>query len=347
MGKPNDGFAITALLGLMLIAGAARAGDHGGDDAPGGRFCTATTVTMAISCEAEAKDDFFRSKALCINLGEADERAECLLDAQRDRREHRQTCRDQRAARRELCGALGEARYEPDFDPEAFDDDFDDLTNPNPYFPLTIGNRWEFAEDDETIVVEVLDETKNIEGVTCIVVNDRVEVGGLVVEDTDDWYGQARDGSVTYCGEIAQNFELFEGDDPAGPELVDVDGSWKAGREGDLPGTQMLAMPMPGDVYRQEFSPGNAEDAARVLSNGYGFGAAPELDTAVPQALAELMCSANDCVVTSEFSPLEPGSTQRKYYARGIGLFLETRPSSGGSVSLVDCNFDPRCEELP
>jgi hypothetical protein len=340
--------AVAVVLGCALAISPARASnDDDDDDAPGGRFCTATALALSVSCRSEVKDDYFRAKSLCINLDEAEERAACLVEATNAGVEAHETCRDQRAARRQLCNALGESRYDPDFDPAAFDDDFENPSHPNPYFPLTIGNRWEFAGGDETIRVEVRDETKNIEGVTCIVVNDRVEVDGLVVEDTDDWYGQAKDGSVTYCGEIASNFEVFEGDDPADPELVDVDGSWKAGRDGDLPGTQMLAVPVPGDVYRQEFSPGNAEDAARVLSNSYGYGSDPALDDFVPQALATHLCSTNDCVVTSEFTPLEPGTFQRKYYAPGIGLFLEVNPGSGSAVSLVDCNFHAKCAELP
>lgn len=42
----------------------------------------------------------------------------------------------------------------------------------------------------------VLSKTKLIEGVTCIVVNDKVSENGFLVEDTDDWFAQARDGDV-------------------------------------------------------------------------------------------------------------------------------------------------------
>ena len=96
---------------------------------------------------------------------------------------------------------------------------------------------------------------------------ERVRVeDGTPVEDTDDWYAQDLDGNVWYCGEIAQNFEVFEGDDPEEAELVDIEGSWKAGRDGALPGIVMLASPQAGDVYRQEVALGEAEDAARVIS---------------------------------------------------------------------------------
>ena len=49
------------------------------------------------------------------------------------------------------------------------------LTNPNPYYPLAIGNVREYVGGEETIRIEVLDKTKLIEGVTCIVVNDVVD----------------------------------------------------------------------------------------------------------------------------------------------------------------------------
>ena len=256
-------------------------------------------------------------------------------------------CREQRDARQQLCQALGEERYDPDFEPEDFDDDFTNPTNPNPFFPLAIGNHWDYAGGDETVAVEVLAETKSIEGVTCIVVNDQVEQDGEVVEDTDDWFGQRKNGTVDYCGELSREFESFEGDDPETPELVSLEGSFKAGRDGAQPGTIFLGMPAVGRVYRQEWSPGNAEDAAKVLSTSYGFGNDPQLDAFVPQDLAELLCPADDCVVTGEFTPLSPGSFERKYYARGIGFFLEVHPGSGEILQLVDCNFDARCAVLP
>ena len=44
-------------------------------------------------------------------------------------------------------------------------------------------------------------------------------------------------------------------------------------------------------------------------------------------ALADLFCSAGDCVVTRNTSRLEPGIIERKYYTKGIGVFLETNLS--------------------
>ncbi|MGQ0592778.1 MAG: hypothetical protein ACT4QB_09045 [Gammaproteobacteria bacterium] len=171
--------AIGVAIGCVLCAGTALAG---GD----GRFCSATASAQFKACGKEVKDDFLVAQAKCINVSDPEERAACSAEAQTQRREGRQLCGQQRTARNDLCAALGEDRYDPDFDPADFDSDFGNLTNPNPYRPLGIGNQWQYAGGDETIVIDVLDKTKLIDGVTCIVVQDAVEKDGELIEDTFD-----------------------------------------------------------------------------------------------------------------------------------------------------------------
>ena len=127
---------------------------------------------------------------------------------------------------------------------------------------------------------------------------------------------------------------------------MDLEGSWKTGRDGAKPGIIMFDFPLVGTIYRQEVSWGDAEDAAEVLSNDYGYGSDPDLDQLVPQELAELLC-ADDCVVTREFTPIEPGGEERKYYAPGIGLFLEVNLEEDETVQIVGCNVHPACASLP
>jgi hypothetical protein len=290
---------------------------------------------------AEITDDYWIAIANCINGSESNaDRRECYSEAREERHSGMEECGEQLDARRELCDDLGEERYDPDFDPADFETDFD---NQNPYWPLKVGNRWVYEGGDETITVEVLDETKLIEGVTCIVVNDLVEEDGQPIEDTDDWYGQATNGDVWYAGEISMDFETFEGDDPEIAELVEIEGSWKTGRDDALPGIVMFAAPEEGTVYRQEVSLGNAEDAAEVLSNDYRYGDDPELDESVPEELANLMCDG-DCVVTREFTPIDPGVEALKYYSPLVGLFLEVE--DGEIVVIVECNVHPVCDSL-
>ncbi len=158
---------------------------------------------------------------------------------------------------------------------------------------------------------------------------------------------KAKDGNTWYCGEKVKDLERFDGDDPNRPDLISIDHSFKAGRDGDKPSIIFLASPAPGDVYLEEFSLGNAEDATEILSTTYIFGNNAELDRFVLQQLAQRLCSSGDCVVTKSFSLLEPGIVARKYFARGIRFFLEVDPDSGEVLQLTGCNFDSRCAALP
>jgi hypothetical protein len=76
--------------------------------------------------------------------------------------------------RRECLGAVGERRYGPEFDQEDFQTNFRNISNPNRYFPLTIGSRWELQGAGEVIKLEILNRTKRIDDVTCVVLRDLV-----------------------------------------------------------------------------------------------------------------------------------------------------------------------------
>jgi hypothetical protein len=302
-------------LGLLWAPGSARAQST---------FCTDTANTMLMACRADTEDDFWVTMAQCMNVSDEQARTQCEAGAGTARGEAQAECDAQLAARLEVCGLVGEERYDPDFTAANFvdPDEIGSTVAPNPYFPLTPGTRWVYQGGEETITVIVTDKTKLIGGVTCRVVNDVVEEDGEVIEDTDDWYAQDLTGNVWYCGEIAKNFETFEGDEPEDAELVDIEGSFKAGREGAKPGLLMLANPQVGNAYRQEVALGDAEDVAEVISiTG---------NESVPAA----SCN-NDCLVTRDFTPLEPGVNENKYYARGIGVILEV-DEEGNRTELVE-----------
>ena len=185
----------------------------------------------------------------------------------------------------------------------------------HPYFPLVPGTTFTYREPDgaETTTIEVLAETKVILGVTATVVRDRVTADGELVEDTLDWFAQDRDGNVWYLGEDVKNY--------AGGVLVDTEGSWEAGVNGARAGINMLAAPEPGDVYFQEDAPGVAEDRAKVRR--------VDARVSVPHG------DFTDCVQTLEWNELEPGSKGYKFYARGVGLVLESGLNGKGRSELV------------
>jgi hypothetical protein len=331
---------------LALTATGAPARDDD-DAAPRNHaYCSTTAATLSAACGHEVKDDYLVAKAKCINVADANERRDCLTEAKAALDEGAQLCREQLQERRVACRVLGEARYDPRVEPSLFDSNFGNLSNPNPYFPLGIGNRWELRGGGELNIVEVTNETKLIEGVRCIVLRDLVYENGQLKEATDDWFAAARDGSTWYFGEEVKDYESFAGDAPLRPELVSIDGSFKHGRDRDKAGIIMPAAPRVGQAYLEEFSLGNAEDVSEILSVTYAYGSNAELDRFVPRELAQRMCPGN-CVVTKNYSLLEPGIFALKYYARGIGFFLEIKPESGVAVQLTSCNFDPRCAGLP
>jgi hypothetical protein len=193
--------------------------------------------------------------------------------------------------------------YKPVIDPADFVDVID-----NPYWPLTPGTSFEFKSADEQTKVVVTSERRTVMGVSTVVVSDKVFAEGKLSEDTSDWYAQDRAGNVWYFGEATLSYENTPAGDPTG--------SWEAGVDGAQPGVVMLADPLGGDVYRQEFYAGEAEDLALVRhANG---------SITVPAG------SYENVLVTEEWSPLEPDIIELKYYAKGIGV-VEERQIFGGT----------------
>jgi hypothetical protein len=307
-------------------------------------YCTLTADTLLDACKASVQDDGLVGRAKCINFADATRRNTCLDDLQASQDEASTLCDGQHDTRLAACALLGEDRYDPDLSTSRFDNP-KRPSKPNPYFPMRVGMHWEYHSATQVDTVDIVNETKKIAGVTCLVFRDLVSEGGFLHEATDDWYVPGKDGSVWYFGEEAVDYEVFRGDNPKRPELVSIDGSFKTGRDNDKPGIIMLPSPHVGDVYLEEFSLGNAEDVTEILSTTYSYGHDATLDQGVPRELAQRFCAGN-CIVTKNYSLLEPGLFARKYYARGIGTILEVE-NTGDIAQLVGCNFDSRCANLP
>jgi hypothetical protein len=193
----------------------------------------------------------------------------------------------------------------------------------------------------------VLGQTRLVEGVTCVVVDERLFLDGFLFEENLGSFAQATNGAVFRCGRQVRGFASFEGDVPGTPELVRTEGSFRAGRNRAKPGIVFPSVAAEGDVFFESFAPGTAEDVVEVLSTSFSFGDAGNLDRFVPRRLADLLCAAGDCVVTRHFSLLAPRIETLRFFARGVGMFLEVNPESGETLQLTDCNFDPRCSSLP
>jgi hypothetical protein len=176
----------------------------------------------------------------------------------------------------------------------------------NPWFPLAPGTTFVYrgVKDGKSAhdVFTVTGATKTIQGVRCRAVRDRLYLAGRLEERTTDWYAQDRRGNVWYFGESTAEL------DRAG-HVTSTEGSWQAGRNGAQAGIYMTARPMIGQSRRQEYDKGHAEDHFSILSL--------HAKVSVPYL------TSNRALLTKEWTPLEPGTLDHKYYVRGIGNVKE------------------------
>jgi len=216
----------------------------------------------------------------------------------------------------------------------------------NPWWTLPAGHNFlYFAEDGDDCVwnlTEVLnDTTDNFAGVyagtNARIVLDR----GWVDEDctfgtdpaaffdvwnnlptdevTYDWYAQDSEMNIWYMGE-----NTFDG--------VDFSGSFVAGCDGAEAGIVVLGSPSKGDFYQQEFYEGEAEDWGKVLNF---------------RGTAGLVC-----MKTKEWSPLERGAIEHKFYCSDgtVGELTLIKELKGKTVivDLVDRDVvAPPADGLP
>jgi hypothetical protein len=214
----------------------------------------------------------------------------------------------------------------------------DPLSIDNVYFPLVQGTtqiyKAETKEGCETVVTTVTSDTRVIDGVTTRVVHDTAYEGdscttapSALVEDTLDYYAQDDAGNVWYFGE--DSYDCAIGTCPRN------EGSWIAGADpaNALPGIIMLANPASGDTYYQEQAPEVALDQATVTSTGVKV--TLKREDAYPPG------SFTDCIKTKEFSDLEKGSTEFKYYCPNVGNVLVEEHHGALLVSELTGGADP------
>jgi hypothetical protein len=177
----------------------------------------------------------------------------------------------------------------------------------NPYWPMALGSKWTYREDEQRVEVTVTGRTKEILGITATVVHDLVTEDGVLVEDTYDWYAQDKDGNIWYLGEDTKEYE--------NGKVKSTEGSWEAGVDGAEAGILLPGEPEVGLRYRQEYYDGEAEDAGEILS----------LDEK-----AEVPFGSFDAVLmTKDTTPLEPDVLEHKFYAKGVGPVLVLAISGG------------------
>jgi hypothetical protein len=90
----------------------------------------------------------------------------------------------------------------------------------------------------------------------------------------------------------------------------------------------MPARPASGDVFRQEYLEGEAEDMMEI--------------TGTDQTVTVASGTYDDVVETRDWSPLEPEVVEEKAYALGVGKIRERKVAGGDGVAeLVAFDLGP------
>jgi len=205
------------------------------------------------------------------------------------------------------CGQRAAAPYAPAIDPANFTSNIT-----NPYFSLPVGKTFTYEgrvkDGAELVQIAVTNDTRTVMGVTTRLYHDQVWLNGKLHEDTRDWLAQNGQGDVWYFAEDVDNYEngVFK----------DHGGSFTAGVDGALPGIWIKARQVVGDVYRQEYYRGRAEDMRRIV--------------AVDQTVATSLATYRGCVKTYDWTPLEPTLKERKFYCPQVGGEVVTEDLTAG-----------------
>ncbi|WP_132198504.1 hypothetical protein [Actinomadura darangshiensis] len=188
----------------------------------------------------------------------------------------------------------------------------------NPWFPLPPGRTlvYKGVKDGEKTeeYLTVSDTTQKIDGAPCRVVLDRLFSHGALVETTRDYYTQDSQGNVWYFGEDTAELDQHG-------NMVSTDGTWHAGRSGAKPGIFMTAHPKNGDGGSQEYFKGQAEDHYKVIG--------VDAKVQVPYR------SFEHALETNEWTPLEPGVIDAKYYVKGLGTVKEITVKGGDERNVL------------
>ncbi len=189
----------------------------------------------------------------------------------------------------------------------------------NPYFPLVARQTRNYAvtsgASSAQLTVKVSIHTKLIMGVLCLGVQDQVLAAPRFFEDTWRWYAQDLHGHVWYFARETKKYDFG---------VLTGEWSWQAGIDGAKPGMIMAGQPRDylNKEYREEYAPGVEEDRAQVLS--------------LNETVTVPYGTFSNCLKIKVHSDLDPGRSEYRYYATGIGLILsETVPAGGRRLELV------------
>jgi hypothetical protein len=146
--------------------------------------------------------------------------------------------------------------------------------------------------------------------VDTLVMEDRVFLDGQLEEVALDYFAQDDDGNVYYFGEDVDEYE--------NGKIKNHEGSWLLGKDTPIPGVVLPTHPKVGDKFKLEDVSKDIAEDDEVVS--------------VHETVVVPAGTFRDCIKIKEH--LADGTTEYKYYAKGVGAVRET-PSDGDELLIA------------
>lgn len=171
-------------------------------------------------------------------------------------------------------------------------------TGNHPYFPLEPGTVRIYRDNEETLTITVLHETRVVDNVTTRIIEEREETSmGLKEISRNFFASDPATGDLYYFGEEVDIYKNGSIDNHGG--------AWLSGSSGARFGLMMPGKILVGDRFYQEVAPGIAMDRCEIVSTDERL--------VTPAGVFE------HCVHIKETTPLEK-DIGHKWYAPGVGL---------------------------
>lgn len=186
-----------------------------------------------------------------------------------------------------------------------------DITNP--FLPLAELRKdvLEGSEAGKSVLIERIARPEvrktfkiGAQDVEALAVEDRETENGQIAEVAMDYFAQSDDGTVFYLGEDVS--EYTDG------KVTSHEGSWLLGKDTQTPGIILPGHPKKGEKFKSEDVSKEINEADEVVS--------------LSETVKAPAGVYHDCVKVREH--LADGTTEYKYYAKGVGVVREV-PSSG------------------
>lgn len=176
-------------------------------------------------------------------------------------------------------------------------------TGRNDFFVLEPGYQLtlEHKDGDESgqLVITVLNETENVDGIETRIVEERESDDGQLIEVSRNYFAFCNEThSIFYFGEQTTKYTNGQ----PGP----ANDSWRADGTDCKPGLAMPGLILLGSRYQQEFDPKAAMDRAEIVG--------------LDETLSTPAGTFQHCLKVEESNPLEGNEKEYKIYAPGIGL---------------------------